>query len=157
MNSNTTQPARCELHPAFEADYCPTCGTAQQIGVTSYSNLFDAAVEATLATRVCPACQRTGTPLMGRCEFCDSIIDEQSPEFVAAYGEPMTDDDMLPRVIFDAHIDTESDALNNDPSELARILRMLAARIERGETGGLLRDINGNSVGLFGFSSSKDV
>jgi hypothetical protein len=23
---------RCKLHPAFEADYCPTCGTSQVIG-----------------------------------------------------------------------------------------------------------------------------
>jgi len=23
---------RCKLHPAFEADYCPTCGTAQLVG-----------------------------------------------------------------------------------------------------------------------------
>lgn len=22
----------CELHPAFEADYCPSCGTARRIG-----------------------------------------------------------------------------------------------------------------------------
>lgn len=27
-----TRPARCTLHPAFEADYCPSCGTAQVIG-----------------------------------------------------------------------------------------------------------------------------
>lgn len=25
-------PARCELHPAYEADYCPLCGTARVIG-----------------------------------------------------------------------------------------------------------------------------
>jgi len=24
-------PARCAEHPAFEADYCPRCGTAQVI------------------------------------------------------------------------------------------------------------------------------
>lgn len=23
---------RCTEHPAFDADYCPTCGTARQIG-----------------------------------------------------------------------------------------------------------------------------
>lgn len=27
-----TRPARCASHPAFEADYCPSCGTAQVIG-----------------------------------------------------------------------------------------------------------------------------
>lgn len=27
-----TTPTRCTEHPAFEADYCPSCGTAQQIG-----------------------------------------------------------------------------------------------------------------------------
>jgi hypothetical protein len=26
------KPARCELHRAYEADYCPLCGTAQVIG-----------------------------------------------------------------------------------------------------------------------------
>jgi hypothetical protein len=26
-----TQPTRCELHRAYEADYCPICGTAQRI------------------------------------------------------------------------------------------------------------------------------
>ena len=26
------RPARCKQHPAFEADYCPSCGTAQIIG-----------------------------------------------------------------------------------------------------------------------------
>ena len=25
------RPARCSEHPAFEADYCPSCGTAQTI------------------------------------------------------------------------------------------------------------------------------
>jgi hypothetical protein len=28
---NTT-PERCKLHPAFDADYCPSCGTSQIIG-----------------------------------------------------------------------------------------------------------------------------
>lgn len=27
-----TASTRCQAHPAFEADYCPTCGTAQRIG-----------------------------------------------------------------------------------------------------------------------------
>lgn len=26
---------RCPKHPAFEADYCPTCGTAQPVGQTT--------------------------------------------------------------------------------------------------------------------------
>jgi len=25
-------PARCELHPVYESDYCPICGTARTIG-----------------------------------------------------------------------------------------------------------------------------
>jgi hypothetical protein len=25
-------PARCTIHPAFDADYCPTCGTTTQVG-----------------------------------------------------------------------------------------------------------------------------
>lgn len=40
MNTTTTplalvpndRPARCQDHPAYEADYCPLCGTAQVIG-----------------------------------------------------------------------------------------------------------------------------
>lgn len=27
-----SKPERCEKHPAYEADYCPGCGTAQVIG-----------------------------------------------------------------------------------------------------------------------------
>lgn len=26
------RPARCAQHPAFEADYCPSCGTSRVIG-----------------------------------------------------------------------------------------------------------------------------
>ena len=25
---------RCKIHPAFEADYCPSCGTAAVVGAT---------------------------------------------------------------------------------------------------------------------------
>lgn len=28
------RPARCAEHPAYEADYCPVCGTARVIGGT---------------------------------------------------------------------------------------------------------------------------
>lgn len=27
-----TAPVMCEAHPAFEASYCPSCGTARKIG-----------------------------------------------------------------------------------------------------------------------------
>lgn len=32
LAASNTAPARCTEHPAFEADYCPSCGTAQVIG-----------------------------------------------------------------------------------------------------------------------------
>lgn len=27
-----TAPGRCATHPAYDADYCPSCGTARVIG-----------------------------------------------------------------------------------------------------------------------------
>jgi hypothetical protein len=30
---------RCTEHPAFEADYCPTCGTARPVGMTTAEQL----------------------------------------------------------------------------------------------------------------------
>lgn len=30
---------RCKLHPAFDADYCPTCGTAAPVGETTAQRL----------------------------------------------------------------------------------------------------------------------
>jgi hypothetical protein len=34
MYTTTTAPVgpRCTEHPAYEADYCPVCGTAREIG-----------------------------------------------------------------------------------------------------------------------------
>lgn len=44
-------------------------------------------------------------------------------------------------------INTDNDAFKS-PNEAARILRLLAHRIENGEAGTLkIRDINGNTVG----------
>lgn len=30
--TGTPTPTRCPEHPAYEADYCPSCGTARVIG-----------------------------------------------------------------------------------------------------------------------------
>lgn len=38
---------------------------------------------------------------------------------------------------------------DNKPSEIARILRAVAFKVEAGETEGKARDINGNSVGAW--------
>jgi hypothetical protein len=48
-------------------------------------------------------------------------------------------------------IETTNDAFQDGwtATECARILRELAARLESGETGGALRDVNGNRVGSF--------
>ena len=37
-------------------------------------------------------------------------------------------------------------------TEIARILRDIADRVERGSTAGRISDINGNSVGAWGFT-----
>jgi hypothetical protein len=31
----TEAAGRCTLHPAFDADYCPSCGTARPVGMTT--------------------------------------------------------------------------------------------------------------------------
>lgn len=46
-------------------------------------------------------------------------------------------------------IETENEAFEGNSNELARLLRELAERIERGEMEGTIRDINGNKVGSF--------
>ena len=52
--------------------------------------------------------------------------------------------------MFTLHIDTDNDAFVDEPAtEIARILESLAKRVRDGETGGRLRDINGNTVGVF--------
>jgi hypothetical protein len=30
---------RCKIHPAYEADYCPSCGTARVIGEQVWADL----------------------------------------------------------------------------------------------------------------------
>lgn len=54
--------------------------------------------------------------------------------------------------------DTDSAAFadNAGPAEAARILRNVAARLERGATDGVLRDINGNRVGSWSVSFEAD-
>lgn len=46
-------------------------------------------------------------------------------------------------------IDTEGDALHDNPAEVSRILRGIADRVDRGESGQwvTILDINGNTVG----------
>lgn len=39
--------------------------------------------------------------------------------------------------------------------ELSRLLHLVAARIERGETDGKIKDINGNTVGIFEITSKE--
>jgi hypothetical protein len=58
---------------------------------------------------------------------------------------------------FFAEINSSNAAFTDDPhSELARILRELADKIERGDDGGKLRDVNGNSVGEYGVIARED-
>jgi len=50
--------------------------------------------------------------------------------------------------------DINNDAFVNDQSgEIARILKELAKRIENGDISGRLKDMNGNTIGSFGFES----
>lgn len=36
----TTAPAgRCQIHPAYEADYCPACGTSARIGGQTWADV----------------------------------------------------------------------------------------------------------------------
>jgi hypothetical protein len=32
LDARKAEQGRCELHPAYDADYCPLCGTAREIG-----------------------------------------------------------------------------------------------------------------------------
>lgn len=51
---------------------------------------------------------------------------------------------------FNLAIKLGDDALSSlGSTELSRILRLVADRIERGETSGNVKDINGNTVGTF--------
>ncbi len=53
--------------------------------------------------------------------------------------------------MFTLTLETLNEAFDgaNHPIELARILRVVANRIEAGQTEGNVRDINGNRVGSF--------
>lgn len=46
---------------------------------------------------------------------------------------------------------------HNEGEEVASILRVLADKVEQGECGGLLRDTNGNHVGVWGRQESDDI
>jgi hypothetical protein len=55
---------------------------------------------------------------------------------------------------FAMSIDTANAAFEDDnPGELVRILREVADLVEAGSDGGTLRDINGNSVGVWTIAS----
>jgi len=55
---------------------------------------------------------------------------------------------------FSVEIRTSNAAFDDDPTpELERIIRGLADTIRDGRTAGILRDVNGNTVGEFGFSN----
>jgi hypothetical protein len=203
MNSTT----RCTLHPAFEVDNCPSCGTSRPVGMTTEQSTdwqiarekgelvswliehdtsdriisaeYDIetlrqwktdverlytrgaelmGVEARIVTRVCPVCQQSGTPIAGRCEFCDSIIDEKSPEFAAAHGEQWNDDDTIgepddsaPTQLLNIAINiSDSDAMQcNAPAEVRRLLQRVIDRLDEGEDSAVLFDTNGARVGNF--------
>jgi hypothetical protein len=52
------------------------------------------------------------------------------------------------------NIDCDNAAFEDDyAAEVARILRHVALRLEKGDTDGKLIDFNGNTVGEFGFST----
>lgn len=58
---------------------------------------------------------------------------------------------------FQININCDNDAFRYTPeAEVARILRDVAQRVEQGETVMPLRDHNGNTVGMAGFSFPKD-
>lgn len=51
---------------------------------------------------------------------------------------------------FTLRLDTDNDAFRDEPaSEIARLLRDAARRVEAGDAEGRLRDANGNTVGAF--------
>lgn len=55
-------------------------------------------------------------------------------------------------VTFTLSVEMRGDALTEAPAtELARMIREVADRIEGGDLEGLMKDVNGNSYGLFGF------
>lgn len=54
--------------------------------------------------------------------------------------------------MFTLSIKTDNAAFEDPNAEVARILRDAAERVEQGFSRGLLRDINGNTVGDFDFA-----
>lgn len=52
--------------------------------------------------------------------------------------------------MFTLEFETENEAFTDDPqAEIVRILQNLVRRIEHGEEGGAIMDVNGNKVGSF--------
>lgn len=57
--------------------------------------------------------------------------------------------------MFTLKINTENAAFDLMATELSRILREVARKIERGEEPGSVRDINGNTVGFWTITSRR--
>jgi hypothetical protein len=55
--------------------------------------------------------------------------------------------------MFTLKIETDNAAFEDGSFEVARILREVAKRLDRGETDGRVQDVNGHTVGDFGFST----
>jgi hypothetical protein len=58
--------------------------------------------------------------------------------------------------MFTVHIRTDNAAFEDAPGEVARILQVVAERVRDGQTSGRVLDINGNSVGGFGFDDEGE-
>jgi hypothetical protein len=53
-------------------------------------------------------------------------------------------------------VKTTNAAFEDDaPTEVARLLRDVAERLEDGSVSGKMRDVNGNTVGDFGFTTEE--
>ncbi len=51
--------------------------------------------------------------------------------------------------VFSVAIEMNNDAFEEGSVELARLLRVIAHRVEEGETDGTVMDLNGNTAGAF--------
>ena len=71
MNARNT---RCTSHPAFEADYCPSCGTSQTIGANGATRTMHLAADTGNHGPACgmtnPAALTTGNPDEVTCTDC---------------------------------------------------------------------------------------
>lgn len=55
-------------------------------------------------------------------------------------------------MVFTVKFDTDNSAFDDPRYEVARILRDTARQVEDGKTEGVVRDLNGNTVGTFKFT-----